>query len=97
MKETLKSRTVYYTVYETSDGKEFEDKKVAQLHEDIISGKIKECEKCKGTGRINERYVNEFQIPMGGHFATEQVSTFKSDKCPMCNGGKYLQQKWAFL
>ena len=54
----------------------------------------KECQECKGTGRINERYEKEWQntswIPTQG----EYVQVLKSDICPNCKGKGYLELKW---
>lgn len=94
MKETIKTKTVNYTVYQTSDGKEFENKEIAQLHEDELSGKKKLCTQCNGKGRINERWENEYLLKTGEHFATEKTPVLKSDICPTCNGKKYLELKW---
>lgn len=94
MKEITKSKIVFYTVHQTSDGKEFEDKQDALLHENILSGKTKKCDKCNGNGYINERWEDEYVLKSGEHFATEKMSQRKSDVCPTCKGNKFLNLKW---
>lgn len=94
METIKKTKTVTYEVYKTSDGKEFENKTDAQLHEDKIKGTKKDCPKCKGSGRINERYEKEWHntswVPTEG----EYVEVRTSDICPDCNGKGYLELKW---
>lgn len=89
-----KTVNVEYETYKTSDGKEFEKKSEAQLHQDILDGKKKRCEKCNGKGRINERCEKEWQntdwIPTKG----EYVDVIKSEECPNCKGKGYLELKW---
>lgn len=94
MKEITKSKTVFYTVYQTSDGKEFEDKQEALLHENILNGKKKKCDKCNGKGYVNERWEDEYVLKTGEHFASEKMSQHKFDICPNCKGRKYLELKW---
>lgn len=94
MKEITKMRSVCYTVYQTSDGKEFEDKELAQLHEDVVTDKKKTCTECNGKGHINEKYVEESFLQPGEHFATGKHQVLKFDTCPTCKGKKYLELKW---
>ncbi len=94
MKEIKKTKTVEYTAYQTSDGREWDNPISAQLHEDKLQGKRKDCPHCKGSGQINERYVEEFYLQPGEHFATGKHQVLKSDVCPTCNGKKYLELKW---
>lgn len=94
MKTLKKTKQVEYQVYVTSDGKEFTQQSEAQLHEDKLNGKKKTCPKCKGKGRINERYEQKWQntswVPTQG----EYVDVKKSDTCPECNGKGYKELKW---
>ncbi len=90
-----RNKTVEVVIYKTSDGEEFTTPKAAQLHEDKIKGKKKDCPNCKGTGSINERYEKEWNnttwVPTEG----EYVVVRKSDICPDCSGKGYLELKWS--
>lgn len=94
METIKKTKTVEYTVYRTIDGKEFHFQSDAILHENILKGDRKPCEKCKGTGRINIRYekewINKSMIPTD----SEEVEVLKSDTCDICKGKGYLEKKW---
>lgn len=89
METIKKTKTVTYEVYKTSDGKEFENKTDAQSHQDVLDGKRKICEKCKGKGKINYREV-EYNYDYGRSKSTRT----EYDECPDCNGKGYLELKW---
>lgn len=93
METIKKTKTVTYEVYKTSDGKEFENKTDAQLHEDKIKGTKKDCPKCKGSGRINEQCEKEQNLnkPQQQQQAlnTPVVSVHFSDSI---SAGKYLRE-----
>jgi DnaJ-class molecular chaperone len=94
MKTIKKVEKINHEVYKTADGKEFDSKCDAQLHEDILCGKKKICDKCKGAGKINERWEKEWRntdwIPTKG----EYVDVKKSEICLNCKGKGYLELKW---
>jgi len=93
MKEITKTRQVEYTIYQTSDGKEFNSRRDAQHHEDLLKGSKKECSVCHGKGRVNERYITS--RPTMFERTNERYLERKiSDICPECNGNGFLELKW---
>ena len=94
MKPIIKTKTVEYRVFQTSDGKEFEDAELARIHEEKLNGNIKTCPTCSGKKRINFRFEKEWHntswVPTQG----EYVKVEKSDICTNCNGKGYLEMKW---
>lgn len=94
MKQITKTKTVEYAVYQTLDGKEFDNPISAQQHEDKLSGKTKTCSECGGKGQVNFRteqvWHNTSWIPTEGKFA----DVTKSDKCETCGGKGFLELKW---
>jgi len=89
MKTETRIRQVEHSVYITTDGREFVDKDKAEHHEKILNGGRKNCQKCNGNGRINGRY--ETLTWNYGHTSSE---VWKDDKCDICNGKGFLEQKW---
>lgn len=59
-----------------------------------MENKKKECENCKGTGRINGRYeeqtINASWVPTH----SEKETVWKDDECDKCQGRGELELKW---
>jgi len=90
-----KSRTIECEVYKTSDGKAFEDKEKARLHQDVLDGNKKTCEHCKGKGTVHGAYVNEQQVRNELTCEYETIlGYYESHTCPVCKGKGYLELKW---
>jgi hypothetical protein len=93
----MREENEYYqaqrTKYVTNDGKRFDSKEDAKLHEDKLNGTKKTCDNCNGKGRVNERYEKVLEcgyIPTSG----EYVDRLKYDLCTKCGAKGYLEQKW---
>jgi hypothetical protein len=93
MKTLSRDIVVKETVFITNDGKEFKSESSARSHEAVLDGSRKTCSACRGIGKVNERYENEWQsgiIPTSG----EYVIVHKSDSCKECGGKGYLERCW---
>lgn len=86
MKKETRTKIVEYEVYIAKDGKEFEDKKEAMLHEKLLNGEIKVCHECNGKGKIPEEY--EYDNYHTG--APEKSIIYQT--CKRCNGKGYLEK-----
>jgi DnaJ-class molecular chaperone len=89
MKTVTRQKTVDYEVFITSDGKEFNYKSDAELHEAKLKGTKKNCPNCNGKGRVNERTQTVYWN--FGHNSEEREF---SDKCDKCDGKGILELKW---
>jgi DnaJ-class molecular chaperone len=84
MKEIKVPVTIYETKYKTKDGKEFENREDAILHEGKLKGLIKCCPHCNGERII--KYTTDYYFKPGTYEA--------SCICPKCGGRGYLELKW---
>lgn len=87
MKKEIRTKTVEYPVYITDDGKEFDRKQDAVIHEKLLSGEIKECPECHGKGQVLEEQEYD-----NYHTGVPEKSTFFVT-CTRCNGKGYLEKK----
>lgn len=73
----IKEVIVEVVNYQTSDGKVFPDKQIAQLHEDKLNGDIKYCPECSGAGIIadigNFRMETCFKCSGSGYLIKMQI------------------------
>ena len=51
-----------------------------------MENKVIKCRNCSGTGRINERWVEEYHNTSWIPTQSEKVEVHKYDKCPDCDG-----------
>lgn len=77
----MRTRAKTHKVYISDDGQEFASKKDCKLHENIMHGNIKICEKCNGKG---------FVIDEKSDASDEYI--FR-EKCRRCRGKGYLKKK----
>lgn len=56
MKEISVPVTIYKTKYETKDGKQFDNKDKALLHESKLNGSAKDCPHCNGKGYLEMKW-----------------------------------------
>ena len=86
MRTEQRAKTIYETIYITSDGHEYTHEASALRHEKELTGAIKNCNFCSGRGYTNERHVNSFD-PLVGH----SVDVIH-DNCLECKGNGYLEK-----
>jgi len=87
MKKEIKQKVVKYPVYIADDGKEFDNREDALIHDKLIHGKIKECPECHGKGQVLEEQEYD-----NYHTGVPEKSTFFVT-CTRCKGKGYLEKK----
>jgi DnaJ-class molecular chaperone len=87
MKKEVRQKMINYDVFISDDGKEFDTKKEALLHDRLIRGEIKMCPECKGTGK-----VEEWEEWENYHTGMPERSLLHVT-CQKCNGKGYLEKK----
>ncbi len=92
----IKTKTVEYKLFVTSDGKEYENESAAIAHQNKLDGTVKDCPKCNGKGRINGRNNKSWVsgnswVPMEGSYQ----DVWSDEKCPDCKGKGYLTLNWS--
>ena len=67
MKKEIRQKVVKYPVYVADDGKVFDNREDALIHDKLIHGKIKECPECHGKFRCHcgsNRWPTEDQFAL---------------------------------
>jgi hypothetical protein len=85
-------QVVKVVLFQTTDGKKFETKYDAELHQDILDGKKKLCQTCLGT-KYESYQKAHFQpgIENGGYPTS---ITNEKRTCPTCSGRGFLELKF---
>lgn len=87
MKITKRQKTIEYEVYIAVDGKEFESMQECLDYEKTL--KKVTCNKCRGNGRVQGKFVEDFYNYDIGHIPAH----YEWDECKKCKGYGYIYLK----